>query len=141
MILWLTGNSGAGKTTLAKKLKSPNTIILDGDDMREAISRDLGLTPQARREHNMRVGRLAKALESQGFVVVVAMICPTEALRAEVKKVTGCTFIYLPYRGDDKNPHRPFERPKTADIVLPERILDKNRGKTLMRDGTAYMGG
>ena len=141
MILWIMGNSGAGKTTLAKKLRGKNTIILDGDDMRASICRDLGLSAEDRRENNLRVARLAAALESQGFSVIVSMICPTDAMRAEVKAITGCSFIYLPYLGDDKDKMRPFERPQNADIVLPERILNPKSGKTLLREGTAYLGG
>jgi len=110
MILWLTGNSGAGKTTLAKKLKRPDSVLLDGDEIREMYG-DWDLTETGRWRHNLRVARLAKLLEKQGFQVIVSVICPYEKLRQKVEKITNCTFIYLPFDGDDRVKDKPYERP------------------------------
>jgi len=129
----LTGNAGAGKTTLALKLKKYNTIILDGDDIRE-INEDWNLSEQGRKDNNLRIARLAKLLSNQGFDVIVAVICPTEEIRKLVKKITGCIFIYLPYKGDDSIPDKPYERPADADVTLSERKLDKNYGKNRTGD-------
>ena len=94
MIYWIYGESGSGKTTLAKKLASnPQTIILDGDDMRGSISADLGFSQDDRRQNNLRIARLATVLERQGFDIVISTICPTEELRKEVYWITKCRFI------------------------------------------------
>jgi len=74
-VVWLTGNTGAGKTTLAfgvrdyfnekTQIDSPlarRIIILDGDEMRATVSVDEGLSPEDRRRHNLRVARLAHLL-------------------------------------------------------------------------------
>jgi len=106
MITWLTGNSGAGKTTLAHQMRK-HEIILDGDEMR-AVWPGLGLTPKDRREQNLRVARLAKTLELQGFDVIVATICPFKKLREEVQEITGCRFIYL--EGGREGAAYPYEK-------------------------------
>lgn len=96
MILWLSGNTGAGKTTLADRLQDMGhaVTILDGDTLR-GVWTDLGLSEAARREHNLRTARLAVMLEDQGHTVVVATICPYKNLREEIRRMTGCFFIYL----------------------------------------------
>lgn len=93
MITWVTGNSKSGKTTLAKKIRT-NEILLDGDTMRK-IWPGLGFSEKDRVEQNLRTARLAVTLESQGFDVIVATICPYKSLREIVKKITNCRFIYL----------------------------------------------
>jgi len=123
MIIWITGNTGAGKTTLARKLKRANTIILDGDEVREAIGQGFKLTKEDRRENNLKIARLAKLLEGQGFTVIVSVICPYESLRGEVKQITGCVFYYVPYVGDDSREGCPYERPLNPDVTLPERDI------------------
>lgn len=115
MIFWLTGNTGAGKTTLAKQMADAKTVILDGDDMRY-IWQDLTMSKEHRIEQNLRVARLAKSIEKQGFTVIVAVICPYESLRKEVKEITDCMFIYLPY-GRENTKEFPYEIPKHSDLI------------------------
>lgn len=94
MITWITGNSGSGKTTLAKKLISiDGGIILDGDSMRTCWS--LGFSKEDRIENNLRIAKIAKVLDAQGFNIIVATICPYRELREQVKEITNCRFIYL----------------------------------------------
>ena len=121
MILWLTANSGAGKTTLAQKLKGPNTVILDGDEIR-SVYNDWDLSTEGRRQQNLRVAKLAKLLESQGLTVIVAVIAPFQSIRDEVQAITDCRFIYIPFEGDDEIEDKPYERP-TNCITLKERVL------------------
>uniref|UniRef100_A0A6H1ZG27 Putative adenylyl-sulfate kinase n=1 Tax=viral metagenome TaxID=1070528 RepID=A0A6H1ZG27_9ZZZZ len=106
MIIWITGNSGSGKTTLARQMKTDRTIILDGDEIRE-VFQNKDLSFGGRWEHNLRTARLAKLLESQGFGVIVSLICPYKKLRNEVKKITNCSFIYL--SGGKKGGDYPYE--------------------------------
>lgn len=119
MILWLTGQTGAGKTTLAKKLATgPNTVILDGDEVREVWT-DLTMSYKDRWEQNMRVARLAKMLEAQGLTVIVAVICPLQAIRDAVKTITNCDFIYIKggHKVDEAHPYEPPEDP----LMIHER--------------------
>ncbi len=106
MITWITGNSGAGKTTLAHRLRK-NEIILDGDAMRN-VWRDLGFSKEDRIEQNLRVARLAKELETQGYDVIVSTICPFRKLRRDVQKITDCRFIYL--EGGKSGKEYPYEK-------------------------------
>lgn len=107
MITWVTGNSGSGKTTLAKKIiASDGGILLDGDGMRTCWS--LGLSKEDRVENNMRIAKIAKVLDGQGFNVVVATICPYRELREQVKRITKCRFIYL--EGGIESEDYPYEK-------------------------------
>jgi len=101
MIIFITGQSKSGKSTLAKKLKNSNTIILDGDDWRQIYP--TGFSKKERWEHNIRIAKIAKLLDSQGFDVIVAFICPYRELRKEIKKITGCKFIFLEGGIQDKD--------------------------------------
>ena len=96
MIIWCRGKRKSGKTTLAKQLQKlmPNSLILDGDEMRDSISKGLGFSDEDRMENNLRIARLAKILEAQGFPVIVATICPGK-IKKEVFHITGCRFIEL----------------------------------------------
>lgn len=116
MIIWIIGNIKAGKTTLAKKMIGKNTILLDGDEMRNTINKDLGFSTEDRRENNLRIARLAKLLESQGFIIIVSTICPYEALRKEIKIMTDCKFIYV--TGGLVGEKYPFEIPTEAILTV-----------------------
>ena len=100
MIIFITGGSGAGKTTLAKQMKTDKTILLDGDAWRDFYP--TGFSKKERWEHNIRIAKIAKELESQGFDVIVSFICPYKKLREEVQKITNCSFIYLSGGKTDK---------------------------------------
>lgn len=79
-VYWLTGLSGAGKTTIAKELycklkaKKPNVIMLDGDTLRETFGNDLGYSKEDRFKSAMRNAKLCKFLSDQGIHVVCATI-------------------------------------------------------------------
>ena len=81
-ILWFTGLSGAGKSTIAnlveKKLHSlgRHTILLDGDNVRHGLNRDLGFTAADRVENIRRVAEVAKLMADAGLIVLVAFISP-----------------------------------------------------------------
>lgn len=95
MIWWFYGESGSGKTELAKKLISQGVIHLDGDEMRNTISKDLGFSEDDRKENNRRIARLANLLNNKGFDVVVSTICPYEELRKEVYFICKCRFVKI----------------------------------------------
>ena len=88
--IWLTGLSGSGKTTIAKKLiehfKDMRYIeSMDGDQIRQGLSRDLGFSKEDRNEHNRRVIFCTKLLSRNGVIVIVALISPYRETRAYAK--------------------------------------------------------
>jgi adenylylsulfate kinase len=94
--LWMTGLPGAGKSTLAVVLKSKleeeegrRVEILDGDEVRKGLSRDLGLSREDREEHAWRVSFVSKLLARNGVVAIVALISPYRSSRASAKQVIG----------------------------------------------------
>ena len=94
-IYWFTGQSGAGKTTLANEVaKDINAIILDGDEMRDSISLGAGFSRKDRQEHNYRVARLAKELVKQQNVIV-AVIAPMTEVREEINKICNPEWVYV----------------------------------------------
>jgi bifunctional enzyme CysN/CysC len=90
-VLWFTGLSGAGKSTIAnlveKKLFAINrhTYLLDGDNVRHGLNRDLGFTDVDRVENIRRVGEVAKLMADAGLIVLTAFISPFRAEREMVR--------------------------------------------------------
>jgi bifunctional enzyme CysN/CysC len=90
-ILWLTGLSGAGKSTVATaldamlKVRSVSTYLLDGDALRRGLNRDLGFTDQDRMENIRRVADVSKLMAEAGLLVIVAVISPFRAGRETAK--------------------------------------------------------
>ena len=114
MIIWLTGNSGSGKTTLARKLTGKNTIVLDGDVMRQVWPQKLTLSKEDRWKQGLGIARLAKELESQGFCVVVSVIAPYKDLRREIETICGCKWFHVP--GGKTGEDYPYETPDNPHI-------------------------
>ncbi len=90
-VLWFTGLSGAGKSTIAnlveKKLVRMNrhTFLLDGDNVRHGLNKDLGFTDADRVENIRRVGEVAKLMTDAGLIVITAFISPFRAERKMVR--------------------------------------------------------
>lgn len=94
--IWMTGLPGSGKSTLATLLKKKYeeeygrfVEILDGDEVRKGLSRDLGLSREDREEHARRVSYLAKVLSRNGVISIVALISPYKTSRDSAKEVIG----------------------------------------------------
>ncbi|MCW6536566.1 sulfate adenylyltransferase subunit CysN [Sphingomonas lycopersici] len=91
MVLWFTGLSGAGKSTIAnlveKKLVRMNrhTFLLDGDNVRHGLNKDLGFTDADRVENIRRIGEVAKLMTDAGLIVITAFISPFRAERQMVR--------------------------------------------------------
>jgi adenylylsulfate kinase len=91
--IWLTGLSGAGKSTIANALEvelyqlGKHTLVLDGDNVRKGLSRDLGMAADDRRENIRRVGEAAKLMVDAGLIVICALISPYRADRALVRSL------------------------------------------------------
>jgi bifunctional enzyme CysN/CysC len=92
-VLWFTGVSGAGKSTIAnlveKKLFRMNrhTFLLDGDNVRHGLNKDLGFTEADRVENIRRVGEVAKLMTDAGLIVITAFISPFRAERRLVREM------------------------------------------------------
>ncbi|GBF72222.1 adenylyl-sulfate kinase [Paenibacillus sp. 598K] len=90
-IVWLTGLSGAGKTTLAEATREllvhsgTACVVLDGDRLRAGLNRDLGFSAADREENMRRTAEAAALFLEQGFVVLVATISPSAAARAAIR--------------------------------------------------------
>ena len=97
-ILWLTGLSGAGKSTIAIELehqlftKGYQVYVLDGDNIRFGLSSDLGFAPEDRGENIRRVGEVAKLFASAGLLVITAFISPYRADRDRARSIAPDLF-------------------------------------------------
>jgi bifunctional enzyme CysN/CysC len=93
--LWFTGLSGSGKSTLAnmleKRLQSLglHTMILDGDNLRNGLNKDLGFSDEDRAENMRRVGEVAKLMNDAGIITLVSLISPTRAGREVARTSVG----------------------------------------------------
>lgn len=116
-VVWLTGNVGAGKTSIAYLLKGPlNAVVLDGDEMRDSISLGAGFSKEDREAHNLRVARLAKVLVNQGHNVVVSVIAPFTGTRAKITEMINPFWIYV--KGGETGSDKPYEPPEDPDLII-----------------------
>lgn len=124
MIVWLTGNSGSGKTTIAQALceRIPQIVWLDGEQLRASISTDCGFSKNDRVRHNIRVARLAKLLCDQGHLVVVSVIAPFRQLRKIVTDICNPRWVWVQF-GQPELGHRPYEPPLVGEAFS----LDNNQ--------------
>jgi bifunctional enzyme CysN/CysC len=94
-VLWLTGLSGAGKSTIADVLEKQlagggrHTMLLDGDNVRHGLNRDLGFTDADRVENIRRVGEVAKLMTEAGLIVICSFISPFRAERQLVRELAA----------------------------------------------------
>jgi adenylylsulfate kinase len=102
LVVWFTGLSGAGKTTLCRALEPElramgySVHVLDGEEIRRHLSRDLGFGKTDRDEHVFRIGCLARSLMRQDAIVLVAAISPYSEARTQVKEQIGrCIEVYV----------------------------------------------
>jgi bifunctional enzyme CysN/CysC len=148
MLLWFTGLSGSGKSTVAKLVEQAlhqagrHTYSLDGDNLRHGLNRDLGFTDQDRVENIRRVGEVAKLMVDAGLIVLASFISPFRAERQMVREMLAEgefveIFVDTPIevcmqrdvkglyakakRGEIANftgVTSPYQRPEAAELVL-----------------------
>jgi len=149
-VVWLTGLSGSGKTTLAKKLhislhrKGLPSVIIDGDEVRRTISRDLGFSKKDIQENHRRVRSLVKAHLAEGRITIVSIISPHTRVRAAARKefknfveiFCDCPISVCAQR-DPKGHYRNVKKGATENFIgihsiyerpeHPELVLHTNR--------------
>ncbi|WP_431274070.1 adenylyl-sulfate kinase [Variovorax ureilyticus] len=97
-VLWLTGLSGAGKSTIARHLRAclvgrgAAVAVLDGDEIRRGLSQGLGFSDVDRRENIRRIAEMARLLSTQGIVVIVAAIAPLSRHRGLARNIIGAPY-------------------------------------------------
>lgn len=144
-VIWLTGLSGAGKSTIANELcqklkrKDVKCIILDGDEIRNAF-KNTGFDKDSRIQHNVNVGYMASLLEKQGYIVIVSLVSPYREARNKCRTIVGkfietyiSTSLNICEQRDVKGLYKrarageikqftgiddPFEEPLNAEITI-----------------------
>jgi len=146
-IIWMTGLSGSGKSTIAKEiekklfLKNYNVFVLDGDNLRMGINRGLGFSTEDRTENIRRAAEVAKLLTQAGFIVIVSLISPYISERKKARDIRPEIFkeIFIKasideckkrdvkglyskaIKGEIENftgISSPYEDPKSPDLIL-----------------------
>jgi len=148
-LVWLTGLSASGKSSIADALEQAlfvrriNTFVLDGDNVRLGLNRDLGFSPEHRRENLRRVGEVARLLVDAGILTIAAFISPYAEERSRIRGLFGAAEFIETYvkcsidvceRRDPKGLYKkarrgevpeftgvsaPYEAPASAELVLP----------------------
>jgi adenylylsulfate kinase len=101
MIILFTGLSGSGKSTLCRAAQGElqrqgyRVEVLDGDEVRQHLCKDLGFAKQDRIENLMRIHYVAQLLSRNGIVVLVAAISPYREAREQIRRTTSSTFLEI----------------------------------------------
>jgi len=161
-LIWFTGLSGSGKSTLAVQLESIlfqkgyKTYLLDGDNVRAGINKDLSFTDADRIENIRRIGEVSKLMLDSGIIVLSAFISPFQSDRDQVKKIVGVenyieVFVDTPLEvceqrdvkglykkaraGEIKNftgIDSAYEIPVSPDIIIQTHVLSLNDSLDLL---------
>ncbi|GAV24091.1 adenylyl-sulfate kinase [Carboxydothermus islandicus] len=93
VVIWLTGLSGSGKSTIARELETvlyregKLAYVLDGDNIRMGLNKDLGFSEKDRQENIRRIGEVAKLFVDAGVIIITAFISPFRADRDKVRSL------------------------------------------------------
>jgi len=126
--LWFTGLSGSGKSTLAHAVENAlfdrqcRTYVLDGDNVRHGLNKDLGFSPEDREENIRRIGEVAKLFTQAGVINLTAFISPYRADREQARNIAeeGTFFeIYVKCALDvceERDPKGLYKKARAGDI-------------------------
>jgi bifunctional enzyme CysN/CysC len=126
-VLWFTGLPGSGKSTLAIEVEQKlfemgwQVYVLDGDNVRQGLSADLGFSPEDRTENIRRIGEMAALFADAGFLVITAFISPYRADRDLARKASGERFHEIHIAADvevceDRDPKGHYARARAGEI-------------------------
>lgn len=105
-VLWFTGLSGSGKSTLSSAVEKAlfdmgcSTYVLDGDNIRHGLNRNLGFSPEDREENIRRIAEVCRLFVDAGVIVLTAFISPYRADRDAARAVAGDAFIEIYVEAD-----------------------------------------
>ena len=128
-LLWFTGLSGAGKSTIANLVErrlvsmDRHTYLLDGDNVRHGLSKDLGFTPQDRVENIRRVGEVSKLMVDAGLIVLASFITPFRAERQMIRDLLAPeefieVFIDTPIRiAEERDPKGLYKKARRGELM------------------------
>jgi len=126
--VWLTGLSGSGKSTLANALEHAlhsqgnHSFLLDGDNIRHGLNRDLDLSATGRQENIRRIGEVTRLFLDAGLIVITAFISPYREDRARVRETVGShRFLEVHVRAalatcEQRDPKGLYARARRGDI-------------------------
>ena len=151
-VLWFTGLSGSGKSTLANATEKilhdmgMNTYILDGDNVRMGLNKDLGFSPEDRTENIRRITEVSKLFVDAGSLVLTAFISPYREDREKARDIIGgADFIEIYVRADlsvceSRDPKGLYKKARSGEIkgftgidapyeepLNPELIVDTDK--------------
>lgn len=98
-VIWLTGLSGSGKSTIANELENKlfklgyRTYVLDGDNIRSGLNKDLGFSDSHRKENIRRISEVAKLMADAGMITITAFISPFEEERNKAKEILNYNLV------------------------------------------------
>jgi len=136
MIIWLTGQTGSGKSVLAQDLEHrlDNSLVIDGDNVR-AIWHDLGFLKVHREENCMRVARLARWLSRYHDPIIVSVIAPFRKTRDKITEMFEQPPVFWVWMNRDLpiDAQHPYESPPFPDMILfPDRQTVEEEAKLVI---------
>ena len=164
VLIWFTGFSGSGKSTLAVQLEAQlhakgfKTYLLDGDNIRSGLNKDLSFSDEDRVENIRRIAEVSNLMLDAGTIVLSAFISPFRADREHVKQIVGTesyieVFVDTPLEiceqrdvkglykkaraGEVKNftgIDSPYERPENPDVIIPTHQMSVDDSLNLLLD-------
>jgi len=146
-VIWLTGLPGSGKTTIARKLEPElrrlelPVEVLDGDEIRQNLSKGLGFSREDRETHLKRVTYVAKLLSRNGVAVIAAFISPYRAIREYARKeTTNFLEVYVKCsvetcaRRDPKGLYKRASSGQITDLTGPQDVYEEPTAPDLLLD-------
>lgn len=160
--LWLTGLSGAGKSTIANRLDKTlyclgfHSYVLDGDDIRAGLNRDLGFSNEDRTENIRRASEVARLMQQSGLIVIASFISPLRSERDKARSLFAKgefyeIFISTPLticvERDSKGLYKrarqglignltginsPYEAPQNPEITIDTAVIPLDKGIELI---------